>query len=85
MPQVFTLKINKNTCTGCNVCVVSCPINFKHLKDDGELTRENAVILVKNGVAFPIWEDSRNVNCDGCGLCVESCPQAAIRIEIMEC
>ncbi|MBY9010486.1 MAG: 4Fe-4S binding protein, partial [Candidatus Lokiarchaeota archaeon] len=24
--QIYELKINKNTCTGCNACVVSCPI-----------------------------------------------------------
>ena len=82
--QAFKIHINKNTCTGCNICVVSCPINFKQLKDSGQLTSENAVILVKNGIAVPIYDEKRAVNCDGCGVCMESCPQVAIKIEICE-
>lgn len=82
--QIFKLKINKNLCTGCNVCVVSCPINFNQLKKIGRLDEENAVILVKNGIAFPIYIENRNPNCDGCGVCIECCPQSAIQIEVLE-
>lgn len=82
--QVFKVKVNHNTCTGCNVCVVSCPINFKHLKDEGKLTNENAVLLVKNGIAYPIFTEERDYNCDGCGICLEKCPQRAIQIQICE-
>jgi ferredoxin len=82
--QVYKMKINHNLCTGCNVCVVSCPINFNQLRKEGELTKENAVILVKNGIARPIYEEERSFNCDGCGVCVEECPQEAIKIEIVE-
>jgi len=81
--QIFKLKINQHLCTGCNVCVVSCPINFNQLKIAGKLTDENAVLLVKNGVARPIFVESRYKNCDGCGVCVKECPQNAIHVEIM--
>lgn len=82
--QIYRMKINHNLCTGCNVCVVSCPINFNQLRKKGELTKENAVILVKDGIARPIFEEERSFNCDGCGVCVEECPQKAIKIEIIE-
>lgn len=82
--QIFTLRINNILCTGCNICVVSCPINFDKLKKDGELTRENAVVLVKNGVAYPIYIDTREKNCDGCGVCIKECPQKAIDILIKQ-
>ncbi len=82
--QIYRMKINHNLCTGCNVCVVSCPINFNQLRKKGELTKDNAVILVKNGIARPIYEEERGFNCDGCGVCVEECPQRAIRIQIVE-
>lgn len=82
--QVYKMKINHNLCTGCNVCVVSCPINFNQLRKKGELTKENAVILVRNGIARPIYEEDRSFNCDGCGVCMEECPQEAIKIEIVE-
>lgn len=81
--QIFKLKVNRNLCTGCNVCVVSCPINFDHLKKEGYLSDKNAVILVKNGVARPIYDQARGYNCDGCGVCIKSCPQEALQLEIM--
>ncbi len=84
VPQEFTLKINKLVCTGCNVCVTSCPINFNHLKTQSYLNEENAVILVKNGTAYPIFIENREVNCDGCGICVKECPQIAITMQIKE-
>jgi 4Fe-4S ferredoxin len=82
--QVYKIKINHNLCTGCNVCVVSCPINFNQLKKKGELTDDNAVILVKNGIAQPVYNEDRKFNCDGCGVCLEACPQDAINIQIIE-
>ncbi|TFF90569.1 MAG: 4Fe-4S dicluster domain-containing protein [Promethearchaeota archaeon] len=81
--QIYHLRINHNLCTGCNVCVVSCPINFDHLKEEGQLTKKNAVILVKNGIARPIYNEEREFNCDGCGVCLEACPQVAIKLEIL--
>ncbi len=81
--QVFKLKVNHYLCTGCNICVVSCPINFDELKTKSKLTAENAVILVKNGIARPIYDEGRKRNCDGCGVCIKSCPQNAIQIEII--
>jgi NAD-dependent dihydropyrimidine dehydrogenase PreA subunit len=82
--QIYELIINRNTCTGCNACVVSCPINFNQLRKQSYLNEENAVILVKNGIAVPIYNEERSINCDGCGVCVKMCPQISIRIEIME-
>ena len=84
MPQIFQLKINNTTCTGCNACVVSCPINFNQLRKHSYLNKENAVILVKNGLATPIYSEERVVNCDGCGVCVQTCPQVAIKILCLE-
>jgi ferredoxin len=83
VPEVFQVKVNRHLCTGCNVCVVSCPINFNKLKEESKLTRENAVLLVKNGVAIPIYIEKRDANCDGCGVCQESCPQEAITIHFV--
>lgn len=82
--QIYELKINRNTCTGCNVCVVSCPINFNQLRKKSYLNETNAVILVKNGIAGSIYKTDREINCDGCGVCIKMCPQVAIRIEVAE-
>ena len=78
--QVYRLKINRHICTGCNVCVVSCPINFDQLKNKSFLKKENAVILVKNEVAFDIYYENRRINCDGCGVCTYNCPTNALKV-----
>jgi len=82
--QIFRLKINKNTCIGCNICVTSCPINFNQLKEKGYLNQENAVILVKNGMCYDIYDESRKTNCDGCGVCLKFCPVSAIELKILD-
>ena len=82
--QIYRLKINKNICIGCNDCVVSCPINFQQLKEKGYLTPENAVVLVKNGMAYDIYKEERAHNCDGCGVCIKYCPVNAIKLELLE-
>ncbi|MHA1724260.1 MAG: 4Fe-4S dicluster domain-containing protein, partial [Promethearchaeota archaeon] len=68
----------------CNACVVSCPINYNQLRKMSYLNEENAVILVKNGIATPIYKEDREINCDGCGVCVQICPQAAIKLICVE-
>jgi len=82
--QVYHLKINKNQCIGCNICAISCPINFQQLKEKGFLTPENAVVLIKNGMAYDIFDENRKFNCDGCGVCVKFCPVSAIQIELVK-
>ncbi|MFX0008688.1 MAG: 4Fe-4S dicluster domain-containing protein [Candidatus Hermodarchaeota archaeon] len=82
--QIYKLKVNRNRCFGCNDCVVSCPLNFNQLRKDGYLTEANAVLLVKNGVANPVYKEEREVNCDGCGVCIKICPARAIQIECVE-
>jgi ferredoxin len=82
--QIYKLKINRNRCFGCNDCVVSCPLNFNQLRKDSFLSEENAVLLVKNGFAHPIYKEGREINCDGCGVCIQICPARAIQIECVE-
>ena len=81
--QIYHLKINHNLCTGCGVCVCVCPLNYSHSKKNGQLTEENAVIIVNNGIAEPIYIEEREFNCDGCGVCLEACPQVAIKLKIL--
>ena len=78
------MKVNKNQCFGCNICAISCPINFMQLKEKGYLTKENAVVLVKNGMAYDIYVEGRDVNCDGCGVCIKYCPVSAIELHLVE-
>ena len=82
--KVYRININSKRCTGCNDCVVSCPINFDQLREKSYLTEENAVLLVKNGCAVEIYNENRKINCDGCGVCIENCPLKALSMKIIE-
>ncbi len=82
--KVYRIEVNKVLCTGCNDCVVSCPVNFDQLKEKGYLNDKNAVILVKNGYANEVYDENRTINCTGCGVCVEVCPRKAINIKIVQ-
>ncbi len=82
--QVYRLKIKRNQCSGCGICSISCPTNFNQLRSKGYLSKENACLLVKNGVAYDIYDEKRKVNCDGCGICLDCCPQSVIQLEIIE-
>lgn len=82
--KIYRINVNKNKCTGCNDCVVSCPVNFDQLRGKSYLTEENAVLLVKNGCAYEIYNENRKINCDGCGVCIELCPLQALTMKIEE-
>ena len=82
--RIYHLNINKHLCFGCNICSVSCPLHAIQLKEKGYLTKENAVVLVKNGVAYELFEENREFNCDGCGVCQKFCPVSAIKIELVK-
>jgi heterodisulfide reductase subunit A2 len=55
-------KIDKNLCTWCGMCVVSCPYDAIKKAEDG--TKE--IALINNSV------------CKGCGMCLPVCPSDAI-------
>jgi 2-oxoglutarate ferredoxin oxidoreductase subunit delta len=64
----YILKINKNRCKGCQLCINVCP--KKHLK--------MSVAFNKSGLHF-IEEDQEN-ECIGCKNCVIICPDTAIEL-----
>lgn len=61
------IKINKNKCKACYLCVEVCP---KKLIKKGEETN--------NLGAFPVEFDDPENQCLGCTLCAIRCPDLAI-------
>lgn len=72
------ITIEKEKCSGCGVCVVSCPINSKNLETAaGKPQPENSVIFIVNGCCTVL----NNSLCIGCGTCMKACPSKAIVIK----
>lgn len=75
--MAFAMHINMERCTGCNNCVVACPVNALELCTVDPATSEK-IYLVQNGKAVSL--DVNMELCAGCGVCVEACPYSVIRL-----
>ncbi len=64
----FTIKINKEKCKGCSLCIIYCP---KHLIS-------KSAKINKSGMNF-VEIKGKDV-CTGCSSCAIICPECAIEI-----
>lgn len=64
------VKINKDKCKGCLLCVEFC--NQKLLQESKDLN--------KRGINYVVFVDKEN-KCKGCNFCAIVCPEACIEIE----
>lgn len=60
------IKVNKDKCTACGICVDTCPQEIYEIRTEGE-----------RRTAIPAQQE----NCSGCRTCEEKCPEGAIHIE----
>ena len=75
--MAFAVHVNSNRCTGCNNCVVACPVNALELFSLDPVTHEK-IYQVQDGVAVSL--DFKAELCAGCGVCVEACPYDVITL-----
>ena len=75
--MAFAMHINMERCTGCNNCVVACPVNALELCTVDPVTTDK-IYLVQNGKAISLALNKEL--CAGCGVCVEACPYCVIRL-----
>ena len=75
--MAFAMHINMERCTGCNNCVVACPVNALELCTVDPATTDK-IYQVQNGKAISL--DVNKALCAGCGVCVEACPYSVIKL-----
>ena len=75
--MAFAMHINIERCTGCNNCVVACPVNEIEL-NTVDPTITDKIYVVINGKSTCL--DVKTELCAGCGVCVEACPYEVIKL-----
>ncbi|MDD1715204.1 MAG: 4Fe-4S binding protein [Methanoregulaceae archaeon] len=75
--MAFAVHVNMDRCTGCNNCVVACPVDALELYTVDPVTNEK-IYRVQHGKAMVL--DFKSELCAGCGVCVEACPHDVIRL-----
>jgi 4Fe-4S ferredoxin len=75
--MAFAVHINMENCTGCNNCVVACPVGALELFTVDSPQRDK-IYKVKDGKSVVL--DFKGELCAGCGVCVEACPHDVIRL-----
>jgi len=75
--MAFAVHINMERCTGCNNCVVACPVDTLELHTVDPASDEK-IYAVRDGKSVIL--DFRNELCAGCGVCVQACPYGVIRL-----
>lgn len=62
------IKVDKDMCKGCKLCIVTCPKKILELSED----------LNANGDKYCVQVDPSE--CIGCAFCAMICPDAAIEV-----
>ncbi len=75
--MAFAVHVNMERCTGCNNCVVACPVNALELSTVNPATTDK-IYKVVNGDAVIL--DINHELCAGCGICVDACPYDVIQL-----
>lgn len=76
--MAFAVHVNMEKCTGCNNCVVACPVNALELHTVDPVSKEK-IYKVVDGKAIIL--DVKSELCAGCGVCVEACPYGVIKLK----
>ena len=72
MKKKYIVRIDKERCKGCNLCITVCA------RDSLETSKE----LNSKGFHYAVIQSEDN--CTGCKFCAEICPDAAIEIYLEE-
>ena len=90
-PSNYLVRINRESCIGCGLCVKRCPMEALHLEDSLEAKGRVTVIETadekgkkelknKSGKVSAVKPDW----CIGCGVCAYKCPSKSLVLEKRE-
>ncbi len=72
-PSNQKVKIQKERCKGCTLCVIYCP--RKRIRMSEELNNYGSLYAI-----FEDVPDDKSSSCNSCGFCYLVCPEVAIEV-----
>ena len=86
----YRVRIDRDTCIGCGLCVKRCPMYALQLEDAPE-AKDRVTVVVTDDKAKKALKNRKGkvsaVNpdqCIGCGVCVYKCPSKSLVLERRE-
>jgi len=67
------IRVDRNRCKGCSLCIVSCPKQCIRLSEELNVKGYHPAEYTED-------ETSKDRNCTGCALCAIMCPDVAIEV-----
>ena len=85
-PSNYQVRIRRETCIGCGLCVKRCPMYLLSLEDEPEAKDRVTVVVREEGKKELKNKTGKvaTVNldpCIGCGVCVYKCPSQSLVLE----
>ena len=74
------IKIRKERCKGCYLCVVNCPNNLIKIAKDLNIKGVKPVYFSGGKPARLKGDPKRSGGCTGCAMCVAICPDGVIEV-----
>ncbi len=93
-PSDYRVRIDRDTCIGCGLCVKRCPMEALKLEDAPEAMNRITVVAADGGKGEKRLKNTKGKvsavdpdRCIGCGVCVYKCPSKSLvlkRREVLE-
>ena len=74
------IKINKDRCKGCYLCIVNCPNNLIKISDQLNIKGIKPAVFSGGKPALPKSKSKRSGGCTGCTMCALICPECIIEV-----
>ncbi len=77
MPKI---KIDKNRCKGCYLCIVNCPNSLIKIEKELNVKGVKAAVFSGGKPARLKSKSGQSGGCTGCAMCALICPECIIEV-----
>ena len=74
------IKIDKDRCKGCYLCVVNCPNGLINISKALNIKGVKPAVFQGGKSARPMSKSGRSSGCTGCRMCAVICPDGGIAV-----